>query len=70
MNLGGGFHHCSASRGAGFCAYADITLAVRLVRELRPDVHRVMIVDLDASQVWTLSYVAYHAVVLVGSGNS
>ena len=24
INLGGGFHHCSANRGGGFCAYADI----------------------------------------------
>jgi len=51
MNLGGGFHHCCADRGAGFCAYADITLAVRIVREQCPDVKKVMIIDLDASQV-------------------
>ena len=27
---GGGFHHCSASEGGGFCVYADITLAVKV----------------------------------------
>ena len=27
---GGGFHHCSANAGGGFCAYADITLAVKV----------------------------------------
>jgi len=51
MNLGGGFHHCSSSRGGGFCAYADVTLSVRLLRQHVPEVNRVMIVDLDASQV-------------------
>jgi acetoin utilization deacetylase AcuC-like enzyme len=27
---GGGFHHCSSNSGGGFCAYADITLAVKV----------------------------------------
>ena len=27
---GGGFHHCSGSSGGGFCAYADITLAIKV----------------------------------------
>lgn len=27
---GGGFHHCSSDRGGGFCAYADITLAIKV----------------------------------------
>ena len=59
VNLGGGFHHCSSNRGSGFCAYADVTLAVRLVREQRPDVSRVMIVDLDASQVRMLCRIEF-----------
>jgi len=67
VNLGGGFHHCSAHRGAGFCAYADITLAVRLVREHCPFVNRVMIVDLDATQVSRLFSVACTDV-LAGNG--
>jgi len=54
VNLGGGFHHCSSSRGGGFCAYADVTLAIRLVRQHDREVNRVMIVDLDASQVCML----------------
>uniref|UniRef100_A0A3Q2QLR8 Histone deacetylase 11 n=1 Tax=Fundulus heteroclitus TaxID=8078 RepID=A0A3Q2QLR8_FUNHE len=29
INVGGGFHHCSSDKGGGFCAYADITLAIR-----------------------------------------
>ena len=51
INLGGGFHHCSANRGGGFCAYADISLAVRFILNHMSEVQNVMIVDLDASQV-------------------
>ena len=29
---GGGFHHCSSDRGGGFCAYADITLSIKVTR--------------------------------------
>ena len=28
VNIGGGFHHCCAYAGGGFCAYADISMAV------------------------------------------
>ncbi|KAJ8301577.1 hypothetical protein KUTeg_020564 [Tegillarca granosa] len=31
INIGGGFHHCSADRGGGFCAYADITLSIKFL---------------------------------------
>ena len=31
---GGGFHHCSASSGGGFCAYADISLAIKVLTVL------------------------------------
>ena len=30
INIGGGFHHCSSKRGGGFCAYADITLLIKV----------------------------------------
>ena len=30
INIGGGFHHCSSSEGGGFCAYADITLCIKV----------------------------------------
>ncbi|XP_063236332.1 histone deacetylase 11 [Bacillus rossius redtenbacheri] len=50
VNLGGGFHHCSAGRGQGFCPYADITLLVRCLLAHSPAVKRAMIVDLDAHQ--------------------
>lgn len=29
INVGGGFHHCSAEEGGGFCAYADISLCIQ-----------------------------------------
>ncbi|KAJ8984438.1 hypothetical protein NQ317_012502 [Molorchus minor] len=51
INIGGGFHHCSSSKGGGFCAYADITLLVKFLFYHFPrKVSKVMIVDLDAHQ--------------------
>jgi histone deacetylase 11 len=32
VNLGGGMHHAHREDGAGWCPYADITLAVQRVR--------------------------------------
>lgn len=29
INVGGGFHHCSARKGGGFCTYADISLCIQ-----------------------------------------
>ncbi|KAM7132906.1 histone deacetylase 11 isoform 2-T6 [Molossus nigricans] len=47
---GGGFHHCSSDRGGGFCAYADITLAIKFLFERVEGISRATIVDLDAHQ--------------------
>lgn len=49
MNLGGGFHHCSAERGGGFCAYADISLVINFLL-LQCRIKSALIVDLDAHQ--------------------
>ncbi|KAJ7958344.1 Histone deacetylase [Quillaja saponaria] len=49
INVGGGFHHCSAEKGGGFCAYADISLCIHYAFA-RLNVSRVMIIDLDAHQ--------------------
>lgn len=49
INVGGGFHHCSAEKGGGFCAYADITLCIHFAF-IQLNVSRVMIIDLDAHQ--------------------
>ncbi|KAB0392130.1 hypothetical protein E2I00_016154, partial [Balaenoptera physalus] len=48
--VGGGFHHCSSDRGGGFCAYADIALAIKFLFERVEGVSRATIVDLDAHQ--------------------
>lgn len=46
VNLGGGYHHAQADKAEGFCAIADVAIAVRaLQREQRAE--RFLIVDLD-----------------------
>jgi len=47
INLGGGYHHASFTRGEGFCIYPDISIAIKELWEFY-DIQRVMIVDLDA----------------------
>jgi histone deacetylase 11 len=47
INLGGGFHHASAARGEGFCAYADTPLAAAILHD-EQRVGPVLVVDLDA----------------------
>lgn len=49
LNLGGGFHHAEPDKGAGFCVYNDVGVAIR---ELRAEGWggRVAIVDLDFHQ--------------------
>ncbi len=46
FNLGGGFHHAEPARGAGFCVYNDVAVAVNV---LRRDGYsgRIAIIDLD-----------------------
>uniref|UniRef100_A0A4W3IB74 Histone deacetylase 11 n=1 Tax=Callorhinchus milii TaxID=7868 RepID=A0A4W3IB74_CALMI len=46
----GGFHHCSREKGGGFCAYADITLAIKFLFDRVDGVSKVAIIDLDAHQ--------------------
>ncbi|CAN9512182.1 unnamed protein product [Ophioblennius macclurei] len=50
INVGGGFHHCSSEKGGGFCAYADITLAIKFLFERVEGISRATIIDLDAHQ--------------------
>ena len=50
INIGGGFHHCSGEMGGGFCAFADISIALTFLFENDPKVTKAMIVDLDAHQ--------------------
>lgn len=46
VNLGGGFHHAQADKAEGFCAIADVAIAIRLLQR-DAQVRRVLIVDLD-----------------------
>lgn len=54
INIGGGFHHAHSEGGGGFCVYADITLAIKLLMAKDPKVKKAMIIDLDAHQVYNL----------------
>ncbi|KAI5640256.1 histone deacetylase domain-containing protein [Phthorimaea operculella] len=49
INVGGGFHHCSGSKGGGFCPYADITMLIQCLMRAKK-IATAMIVDLDAHQ--------------------
>jgi acetoin utilization deacetylase AcuC-like enzyme len=46
VNLGGGFHHAQADKAEGFCAIADVAIAIRQLQSQRL-VERTLIVDLD-----------------------
>jgi histone deacetylase 11 len=49
INLGGGYHHASHDRGGGFCVFADVPVALALLKE-EGKVGSVLIVDTDAHQ--------------------
>ena len=46
VNLGGGFHHAQADKAEGFCAIADVAIAVRVLQRAQA-IERALIVDLD-----------------------
>jgi len=46
INLGGGFHHAQADRADGFCAIADVAIAIRVLQR-SGQIGRALIVDLD-----------------------
>jgi acetoin utilization deacetylase AcuC-like enzyme len=46
VNLGGGYHHAQVDKAEGFCAIADIAIAIRALQRQRL-AERVLIVDLD-----------------------
>ena len=49
INLGGGFHHAAAHGGGGFCVYADLPIAAKILRD-EGRIDRVLVIDLDAHQ--------------------
>lgn len=46
VHLGGGFHHAGRSRGAGFCVFNDVAVAILRLRQ-RGFTGNVLVVDLD-----------------------
>jgi acetoin utilization deacetylase AcuC-like enzyme len=46
VNLAGGFHHAQVDKAEGFCAIADVAIAIRALQR-HHQVDRVLIVDLD-----------------------
>ena len=49
INLGGGYHHAADSWGGGFCVYADVPLAAKILHQ-EGRIKRLLVVDLDAHQ--------------------
>lgn len=49
INIGGGYHHAADGWGGGFCVYADVPLAAKVLHD-EGKVGTVMVVDLDAHQ--------------------
>ena len=49
INLGGGFHHAKPFQGEGFCVFADMPIAISVLRKEKL-VKRVLVVDLDVHQ--------------------
>jgi histone deacetylase 11 len=49
INLGGGYHHAADSWGGGFCVYADVPLAAKILHQ-EGKIKRLLVVDLDAHQ--------------------
>ena len=49
INLSGGYHHAGPARGGGFCAFADVPVALAALRS-EGLVESVLVVDTDAHQ--------------------
>jgi len=49
INIGGGYHHARPDAGEGFCVYADMPIAVRLLQKEKR-IARALVVDLDVHQ--------------------
>jgi histone deacetylase 11 len=49
VNLGGGYHHAEPDRGGGFCIYADMPIAIRVLQS-EGLIRRALVVDLDVHQ--------------------
>jgi histone deacetylase 11 len=49
INIGGGYHHAKPHKGEGFCIYADVPIAIRVLQK-EEKIKRALIIDVDAHQ--------------------
>jgi len=49
INIGGGYHHAKPDAGEGFCIYADMPIAIRVLKKEKL-IRRAMVIDLDVHQ--------------------
>lgn len=49
INIGGGYHHAGPDAGEGFCVYADMPIAIRVLQK-EGLIRRALVVDLDVHQ--------------------
>jgi histone deacetylase 11 len=49
INIGGGYHHAKPNAGEGFCIYADMPIAIRVLQKEKL-IARAMVIDLDVHQ--------------------
>jgi histone deacetylase 11 len=49
INIGGGYHHAKPYQGEGFCVYADMPIAIRVLQKEKL-IGRAMVIDLDVHQ--------------------
>ncbi len=49
INLAGGYHHAKPDKGEGFCIYADIPIAIRVL-QAEGKIKRALVIDLDVHQ--------------------
>ena len=49
INIGGGYHHARPDAGEGFCIYADMPIAIRVLQK-EGLIRRALVVDLDVHQ--------------------
>ncbi|MDP6637558.1 MAG: histone deacetylase [Phycisphaerae bacterium] len=49
INIGGGYHHAKPIAGEGFCIYADMPIAIRVLQKEKL-IGRAMVIDLDVHQ--------------------
>jgi histone deacetylase 11 len=49
INIGGGYHHAKPSKGEGFCIFADMPIAIRVLQS-EDKIKRALVIDLDVHQ--------------------